>query len=532
MKQMKKAAALLLAALLAALLVFALAACGKSQGGTGKRVTIKVEVYDRGTDGGRTNPTNNKWTEWIAKKLLEDENIVVKFEPIPRAQEDQALINLMAAGNPPDVCMTYGGNNITDWAEQGGIFDLSPYIDTTLKDLKAFLGPDPALPGRDLIRRSMDAQTGKVWSMPAKRMNLARLNVFMRKDWLDKLGMAVPTTTQEFYNALLAFKEKDPGNAGRNNVIPYIMTTDARWTAGSILESFIDPNISAADRWVNTIIDRYYLLPGYKEGVRFVNKMFNAGLIDKDFPLYRDEETLKNLIKSGVVGSFGHNWDQIFRESERLFSDLRKNVPEAEWIAVDCMTSSDGITHKISYDPAGVNYFIPASSKNPDAAMRYLNWLAKYENYHFIQTGPEGIVHTLVDGVPKINPAAPDGWIQNSAQNIDYTPIMNGLFLKTEEESIRALAAGYPWPAEMVMAAFNISMNNAKPGPVITTSAPLKAAGPLNQTLVDKSNTFIVQAIIAPAANFDRVYDEGIADWLSSGAREVRDERREKYVNP
>jgi putative aldouronate transport system substrate-binding protein len=260
--------------------------------------------------------------------------------------------------------------------------------------------------------------------------------------------------------------------------------------------------------------------------------MWNDGLIDPDFPLYGDEEPVRNLIKSGVVGAFGHNWDQIFRESDRLLSDLQKNVPDAMWIAVDCMTSSDGITRKISYDPAGLNYFIPKSSKNPEAAMRYLNWLAKFQNYNFIQIGPEGIVHTLVDGVPKLNPSAPDGWIQNSAQNIDYTPIMNGLFLRTEEESIRALATAYPWPAEMVMEAYNVSIHNARPGPVIITSEPLREAGPVNQTLIDKSETFVVQSIIAPATNFNRVWDNGIADWLASGAEAVRKERAEKYVAP
>jgi putative aldouronate transport system substrate-binding protein len=241
---------------------------------------------------------------------------------------------------------------------------------------------------------------------------------------------------------------------------------------------------------------------------------------------------MNNLIKSGVVGAFGNNWDQIFRESDRLFSDLRKNVPDAEWIAVDCMTGSDGLTHEISYDPAGLFYFIPKSSKNPDAAMRYLNWLAKYENYHFIQTGPEGIVHTLINGAPKINPTAGDGWIQNSGQNIDYTPIMNGLFLRTEEESIKALAAGYPWPSEMVMDAYNISMNNARPNPVIATSSPLIVAGPLDRTLIDKSEAFVIQAITASEANFDREWDSGIADWLASGAKAIRDEREEKYIEP
>jgi len=527
---MKRRSVLSLAtAALVVVILFSAGCKGQDRSGQAR---IKVSVYDRGTDGGRTNATNNKWTEWIKQKILEDENIIVEFEPIPRFVEAQALINLMAAGNPPDVCMTYSMDNITNWAQQGGIFDVGPYIDTLLTDLKEFLGPDTALPGRDFIRRDMNIQTGQVWSMPGKRLNTARLNTFIRKDWLDKLGLPVPTTTEEFYNTLIAFKERDPGGVGRNRIIPYTMTVDARWTTGSILESFIDPNISARDRWVNTIVDRYFLLPGYKEGARFLNRMWNAGLIDTDFPLYRDEEPVKNLIKSGVVGAFGHNWDQIFRESERLITDLQRNVPGAMWIAVDCMTSSDGVTHKISYDPAGVHYFIPKSSKNPEAAMRYLNWLARFENYNFIQIGPEGIAHTMEDGVPKLNPSAPDGWIQNSAQNIDYTPIMNGLFLRTQEESIRALAAGYPWPSEMVMAAYNVAMNNARPGPVISTASPLLVSGPYNQTLIDKSEAFVVQAVTASAANFDREWDNGIADWLASGAEAIRRERAEKYVEP
>jgi putative aldouronate transport system substrate-binding protein len=305
-----------------------------------------------------------------------------------------------------------------------------------------------------------------------------------------------------------------------------------RWTAGSILESFIDPGLPPKERWSDTVVERYLLLPGYKEGIRFLNKMYNAGLIDRDFPLYNSEDTYKNLLKSGFVGSFAHNWDQIFRESEAIFTDLRKNVPDGNWVPVDCMTSSDGVTHKISYDAAGVFSFIPASSKVSDGAMRYLNWLAKYENYHFIQTGPEGIVHTLVDGIPKLNPAAGEGWIQNSSQNIDYTPMMNGLFLSTEEESIRAIASGYPWSADLIFEAYNMAMTNAKPAPVISTSSPLVVSGPLNQTLVDKATVIFVESITAPSANFDRVFDAGITDWLASGAQAVLDERREKFVEP
>jgi putative aldouronate transport system substrate-binding protein len=40
------------------------------------------------------------------------------------------------------------------------------------------------------------------------------------------------------------------------------------------------------------------------------------------------------------------------------------------------------------------------------------------------------------------------------------------------------------------------------------------------------------QSIPASRADFDRVYDAGIADWLRSGAQAIIDERRAKYVAP
>jgi putative aldouronate transport system substrate-binding protein len=440
-----------------------------------------------------------------------------------------ALNNLMAAGNPPDLCLSYSGELIGNYRDLGGLYDMGPYIDTTLKDLKNFLGPDEALPGRSLIERNKESGSGAVYYIPARRMNTAMCNLFIRKDWLDKLGLSLPETPEEFFNALLAFKEKDPGGVGKDRVVPFTMSQDVRWTASNIANAFIDPALSAKEQWINTVVDRNLLLPGYKEGFRFLNRMYNAGLIDRNFPLYKAEEDMNNLIKSGVVGALNHNWDQIYRESTALLSDLQKNVPGAVLVPIDPMKSSDGLTHKAAYDAAGVNFFIPASSKNPDAAMRYINWLSRFENYNFLQIGPEGTVHDIVDGIPKIK-AASGLWIQNSSQNIDYTIMMNGLDLGDAEKTAKGLASAYPWPAEMITAAYNIAMTNAKPSPVIPVT--LSAAGPVQQTLVDKSVIITNDAVASLPAAFDRVWDTGIKDWLDSGAQIVVDERRAKYFEP
>ena len=505
-----------------------LAGCDKkdSAGGT---VSITIEVFDRGTDGGKSNPTNNEWTKWIQEKLLKDENIAVTFVPVPRWEEVTALNNLMASGAPPDLCLTYSTELVNGYRDQGGLLDMSPYIDTTLADLKSFLGPDLALPGKDLIRRYEDPATGEIYSLPARRIYTPMRNLFIRKDWLDKLGLPLPSTMDEFYKALVAFKENDPGGVGKNNVVPFSMGNDVFWSSHTLTYPFIDSNLSVKDRWTNIVVDRYICMPGYKEGIRFLNKMYNEGLIDRNFPLYRTEDDLFNVIKSGMVGSYSDNWDRIYRDSDRIQEDLQKNVPGAELVPVDCVTSPDGVIRRAIYDSAGAIIFMPASCKNPEAVLRYLNWLSRYENYHFLQIGPEGIVHDLENGLPKLK-IATGGWIQNSPQNIDYTLPLNGLDMVDPELTVKALANGYSWEAEKIETAYHIAMHNGVPDPVIPVT--LSAAGPYVQTLIDKDKVLLTESITARPADFDRVWDAGIKDYLESGAQAIIDERKAKYYEP
>jgi putative aldouronate transport system substrate-binding protein len=319
---------------------------------------------------------------------------------------------------------------------------------------------------------------------------------------------------------------------GVERVVP--TTVDKTFIPGLILDAFINVNVSDKERWINTVIDRGFLIPGYKEGLRFVNQMYNEGLIDPDFPLYGGDYSAGALVRNGVLGSWSNEWDDTYREPNGVLSGLKKNIPSANIIPVDCITDANGKTTKSIYDRAGVFYFIPASSKNPEAAARYLNWMAKYENYHFIQTGPEGITHIIdSDGVIKLDPSAQKdpSWIMNSNQNIDYTMPMNGLFMETEAASIRALAAGYIYPASLIERAYKIALTNGKPALVVQTTSPLLAAGPYVQSLTAKVATMFTAMTMCSPAQFDSVWDSSIKDWLASGAQAIIDERRAKYPN-
>ena len=525
---MKKIVSAFAILLLAVTMIFAGGKPQPSVISLGAPVKIIVEIFDRGTDGGRSQANNNAWTLWIHDKVLKDLNIEVSFYPVGRWSEDSEIINLMASGSAPDLCYTYNTSMISSFRDQGGIMDLAPYIDRFLPDTRKLLGADPAISGKDFIYRNIDPSTGRIFSIPSYRVALAQRNIFIRQDWLDKLGLPLPKTTREFHDTLAAFRDRDPGNVGKNNVIPFGQDWDARWGMASLIHPFIDPKLSDRERWINIVADvssRNLTMPGYKEGVRMVNSWYNEGLVFRGFPLMKSTDDFYSIIKSGVVGSFSGNWDLPYRTDYHILADLRLNVPGADLVPVDCIQSSDNINHKDIMDKAGLQIFVPSFSRQQEAALKYLNWLSIFDNYNFLQVGQEGINHQIVNGVPQTmaRPAG-DPWFQNSDKNIDYTMPMNGVELGNQDLNSRVLAFGYgDTPPEVIVNAYAMATTNAQ-SPAVYQAFTVKD-GIYGQTLRDMADALIAQAVTARTADFDKVWDAGIQDWLNSGAREVIEER-------
>jgi putative aldouronate transport system substrate-binding protein len=255
--------------------------------------------------------------------------------------------------------------------------------------------------------------------------------------------------------------------------------------------------------------------------------MYNEGLLDRDFPLDTDSNPWQNIIKSGVVGSFTALWQRPYDSIMRLAPMLRENVPGAEIIPIDCFLDSNGKPTKSSYDITGVLFFIPSFSKAPEAAMRYLNWQAKLENLTYLQIGPEGITHKLVDGIPQMMPAT-GAWIQNSDKNVDYTIIVNGLYLGDPAKEAKAASFAFPEAnPDLVIEARTISLNSSRP-PIFKIT-PARPSPAYTQTLTDKWQALFSASIIARTADFDRVFDAAVADYLSSGGQQEMDIARRNW---
>jgi putative aldouronate transport system substrate-binding protein len=227
MKTSKRSMKTIGGSLAAVLLTGTLAACSGGDspgaspgpGGTtpadtkkGPPVTLKIELFDRGnTPPGAPPLTESFFVKYIQEKFGDPNNIKVEWVTVPRTEEVPKLNVLLAANEAPDMIFSYSDPAVQNWVKQGGLTDLGDVLNQHGPNLKKYLG-------EQLLNYGVI--NGKQYTIPAKRIIMATSTPIIRKDWLDKLGMQPPKTTDEFYAVLKAFKEKDPGGTG-GKVIPY-----------------------------------------------------------------------------------------------------------------------------------------------------------------------------------------------------------------------------------------------------------------------------------------------------------------------
>lgn len=486
---------------------------------------ITVEIFNRETSGG-TDVTDNKWTDYVKKGMLEDHNVEVEFVSVPRWTETEQLNNLLAAGEAPDVCYTYSYPTIQTYANMGAVHDLG----TMVEDLK------PVLPnlwnwlGDYNINYDKDPVTGELWAIEGKRADTKRIVTFIREDWLTKLNLPVPTTREEFYNTLVAFKDNADTLLGADaaKMIPFSVSTDVGWRAALLIESMMDPDISDKEYYINGFDDRKFLQNGTKDAVRLLNKWYNEGLLWKDFITATDNSEEDNNIKAGFVGAFQHNWDYAFRDQN---NSIQANVAAlgGKFIAIDCFEDKNGNYTKYSYDPSDRKVFFPIKNKEPLASIMYLDWISDPVHLQYLQLGEVGVNHEVLEnGAYKaITAVAPD--IMNSSMNIDMTMTCNGLNLPDANLTQLSQASGYAEvdPAD-VMTAIVVATNDTKVGAHVSVGAILAEDG-VGEALNKKRDEGYGQAMKAPVDQFDAVWDQYQQEYLDMGGQAIIDERTEKW---
>ncbi|WP_274365831.1 ABC transporter substrate-binding protein [Paenibacillus thermotolerans] len=313
---MKKSIFTMLALML--LLSSVLAACGSNQGSKGTEGTS-----DNGNSGqnapsepakpvevtffapqGKAPMEDNGYTKLVEQKF----NVKIKWDLAPSdALKDRRQL-LLASGDYPEVFLE-GGFNRTDlltYGKQGVFIPLNDLIDKYAPNIKALMEKKPYL------KDAMTAPDGNIYALP--RVNECyhctySQKYWMNQEWLDKVGLKVPTTTDELYTVLKAFKEQDPNGNGKKDEIPLTGAPNKSVWNGNIdafiMNAFIyndnDKYLTLNDGKVDFAANK----PEWKEGIKFMHKLYADGLIDSAAFTQNDQAIgqLGNREGDEVVGS-------------------------------------------------------------------------------------------------------------------------------------------------------------------------------------------------------------------------------------
>ena len=486
--------------------------------------TLRLEIFDRGNVQAGVL-TDGPPAKWIQQAFGDPNDIKVEWVAVPRPQEVAQLNVMMAAGNAPDLCFTYDAVLVGSYVSQGGLADLTPFLDKA-PTLKAWTGAEAL---------SYGTWGGKVYSIPGKRQILGISGSWIRKDWLDKLKLPLPKTTKEWVNTVRAFRDQDPDKLG-DKLVPI----GGGFPSGpdiNIMYSFYKPSTERERAgWIgptSTRPARDLAIPGAKDGLRFCNQLQNEGLIQKDWALWPKNDTLNfnGALSNGYVGAFENNASYL--HAYNIIPTLKKNAPQAVYVPIDPFTQGTSTkTPKYVYNPIGIFNIVPVFSKNADLVVKYLDWMASVpnmvhiiygvENQHFTRDA-EGIV------IPKQLTGA-DMWEQGNI--MDRVIILNGRPYDTIDKVIKAQIL--PWMALDTRYTTNTFLTHyrylEKDGvPPVRIANPPDSLNKLGPMLLDKAEEYIKRLIMAKPSEFDAMYDRLLKEWLDMGARQVKEDMLKQY---
>ena len=488
-------------------------------------VTLRVECFDRNITG---FDVTNCWQLKYAQENFGDPNkIKLEFVSYSRWDEASLLTTDLAGGNTPDICCTYNGSLVQQYAEFDGLWQLDELLNTYGPNLKEFLGEELLGYGQ----MDLDGDGNKEqWYLPARRISRANTNYFIRQDLLDKLGMAKPTNMDELTAYLEAVQEQ---KLGGDNTVAFsfgIYADDPMFGIKFITNTFVDfTQVTEEDWFANARTPE--MLPGAKEGLRWLNSLYNKGIISAGFAINDDATTDAEKIM-GYNGIFSGQPDQPWRTDKNYQIELEKNVEGGHYVSCNAFynESLGKYLHDI-YAPAGLSVIIPktVSEDVAIAAIKYLDWMAIPENMFAMQNGIEGINYEGLteDGIPYGTKSADEVPDENKMHAGDVVFISNGLYYGSEEKNNAALALPFKGYEEDVKAAYVDALTDT--WTQISFTVPIQAETDYGATVKSAQGKFVADVVSCAPEKFDEVYDAGIQDILNSGASQMIEEFRAAY---
>lgn len=313
----------------------------------------------------------------------------------------EQLSLILAANELPDLFSVIWNTipgGVDKLYNSGQIIDLSGYIDTDMPNFKKLMEAHPE------IRTQMVTDDGKVLMLPELRLEESTQYFecfFIRKDWLEAVGKATPTTMEELHDVLKAFQTQDPNGNGKADEIPFISGSDqpgverlgymfginTAWAASNCM--YVDGGavkFGPAEE-------------AYRDYLTAMNRWYEEGLIDPDY-LSTDASGRDAKMTSGIGGMF---YGKMNGQQAVYLGAMAEQNPDFDLVALPYVNAPDGTAYDFnSTFCVGVSGIaISSQCRDVKKAVQFVDYLYSDEGNLISNFGIEGDTYELVDSVPR-----------------------------------------------------------------------------------------------------------------------------------
>lgn len=316
--------------------------------------------------------TDNAYTRYI-KSVINVQNVDA-FEAND-SQYDTNVSMAISMGSLPDIMVVSSQDEVEQLVGAGLIEDLTESYNNCISDRirKMYESYGDSL-------KDMVTYDGKIMALPETNITDGPNLVWLRKDWMDKLGLSEPHTIDDVVNIVKSFISEDPGNngvdaSGKPNTVGLAVDTDVTGECGYSSEFLLDIIFACfgayPKQWImNDDGEIVYgsVTDEAKEALSYINSLYNQGVIDNDF-LLRTSTNICELIENGLCGSFFGPW---WAPNNPLANAVSRN-PDANWQPYLIATDSDGTTSYHSQNPCYKYVVVRKGYEHPEIAAKMIS---------------------------------------------------------------------------------------------------------------------------------------------------------------
>ncbi len=354
---------------------------------------------------------NSEWgKDKIGEVLLND--LKVSIKPVPYSNSDwKDKVKLWASQDElPNVFRTmgvYDADTFFQFINNGIIRDIPEEMLKARPNLWAMLEANP-------VYKEFKVD-GKIYSLPHVYWRTQEEDwkggvSWIRKDWLNALGLQVPKTLDEWTNMMDAFANKDPDGNGKKDTfgITYFreeIPTFIFSAHGAYIEEWVEED----GKWIHGTYSKHA-----NEAVKYSKMLFDKGILDPEYVVQKEVGQVLDKFVTGKAGTMVYG--TMPNEVKLVYEHFEAANPGKK--AEDCLEiilypeSIDGTVK----NSAAFNWFsdIEFSAKTTDEQLEKIldvfEWSLTEEGDRITRYGFEGEDYKMENGKPvSILPKKADG---------------------------------------------------------------------------------------------------------------------------